>query len=160
MTAPQNKTQHELLQERAAAVDLRAYHLHLDLSEVLDSPTYRVTTRLELTSNEPELFLDYLGESVAELKVNGAPQEVDFDGSIIRLHGVPVGDELTIEVTSHSRYSRTGQGLHRMHDQADDATYLYSHLEPSDARRIFPCLEQPDLKAVFHVRMTLSLIHI
>lgn len=90
MTAPQNKTQHELLQERAAAVDLRAYHLHLDLSEVLDSPTYRVTTRLELTSNEPELFLDYLGESVAEIKVNGAPQEVDFDGSIIRLHGVPV----------------------------------------------------------------------
>ena len=154
MTAPQNKTQHELLQERAAAVDLRAYHLHLDLSEVLDSPTYRVTTCLELSSNEPELFLDYLGESVAEVKINGTPQEVDFDGSIIRLHGLPVGEELTIEVTSHSRYSRTGQGLHRMHDQADDATYLYSHLEPSDARRIFPCLEQPDLKAVFHVRIT------
>lgn len=154
MTAPQNKTQHELLQERAAAVDLRAYHLHLDLSEVLDSPTYRVTTRLELTSNEPELFLDYLGESVAEVRVNGTPQEVDFDGSIIRLHGLPVGEEIAIEVTGHSRYSRTGQGLHRMHDQADDATYLYSHLEPSDARRIFPCLEQPDLKAVFHVRMT------
>ena len=112
MTAPQDKTQHELLQERAAAVDLRAYHLHLDLSEVLDSPTYRVTTRLELTSNEPELFLDYLGESVAEVKVNGTPQEVDFDGSIIRLHGLPVGEELAIEVTGHSRYSRTGQGLH------------------------------------------------
>ena len=154
MTAPRTKTQHELLQERAAAVDLRAYHLHLDLSEVLDSPTYRVTTRLELSSSEPELFLDYLGESVAEVKVNGTPQEVDFDGSIIRLHGLPVGEELAIEVTGHSRYSRTGQGLHRMHDQADDATYLYSHLEPSDARRIFPCLEQPDLKAVFHVRMT------
>lgn len=154
MTAPQNKTQHELLQERAAAVGLRAYHLHLDLSEVLDSPTYRVTTCLELSSSEPELFLDYLGESVAEVKVNSTPQEVDFDGSIIRLHGLPVGEELTIEVTGHSRYSRTGQGLHRMHDQADDATYLYSHLEPSDARRIFPCLEQPDLKAVFHVRMT------
>ena len=69
MTAPQTKTQHELLQERATTVDLRAYHLHLDLSEVLDSPTYRVTTRLELSSSEPELFLDYLGESVAEVKV-------------------------------------------------------------------------------------------
>ena len=154
MTTQRDKTQHELLQERAAAVDLRAYHLHLDLSQVKESPTFGATSRIELTTTEPELFLDYLGESVEQVTVNGQVQDVDFDGSLIRLHGLPVGEELTIEVSGTSRYSRTGQGLHRMHDQADDATYLYSHLEPSDARRIFPCFEQPDLKAPFHVTMT------
>ena len=154
MTTQRDKTQHELLQERAAAVDLRAYHLHLDLSQVKESPTFGATSRIELTTTEPELFLDYLGESVEQVTVNGQARDVDFDGSLIRLHELPVGEELTIEITGVSRYSRTGQGLHRMHDRADDATYLYSHLEPSDARRIFPCFEQPDLKAPFHVTMT------
>ena len=154
MTTQRDKTQHELLQERAAAVDLRAYHLHLDLSQVKESPTFGATSRIELTTTESELFLDYLGESVEQVTVNGQARDVDFDGTLISLHELPVGEELTIEVTGASRYSRTGQGLHRMHDQADDATYLYSHLEPSDARRIFPCFEQPDLKAPFHVTMT------
>ncbi|MER0027678.1 hypothetical protein [Corynebacterium sp. KPL4043] len=154
MTTQCYKSQHELLQERAAAVDLRAYHLHLDLSQVKESPTFGATSCIELTTTEPELFLDYLGESVEQVTVNGQAQDIDFDGSLIRLHGLPVGEELTIEISGTSRYSRTGQGLHRMHDQADDATYLYSHLEPSDARRIFPCFEQPDLKAPFHVAMT------
>ncbi|HIX80323.1 MAG TPA: aminopeptidase N, partial [Candidatus Corynebacterium faecipullorum] len=63
-------------------------------------------------------------------------------------------EELTVEITGSSYYSRTGQGLHRMHDQADDTTYLYSHLEPSDARRIFPCFDQPDLKASYEVHLT------
>ena len=154
MTTQCYKSQHELLQERAAAVDLRAYHLHLDLSQVKESPTFSATSRIELTTTEPELFLDYLGESVKQVTVNGQVQDVDFDGSLIRLHGLPVGEELTIEVSGTSRYSRTGQGLHRMHDQADDATYLYSHLEPSDARRIFPCFDQPDLKATFDVTVS------
>ena len=64
MTTQRDKTQHELLQERAAAVDLWAYHLHLDLSQVKESPTFGATSRIKLTTTEPELFVDYLGESV------------------------------------------------------------------------------------------------
>ena len=50
------------------------------------------------------------------------------------------------------RYSRSGEGLHRFIDPVDGATYLYTHFEPTDARRVFANFEQPDLKAPVHVR--------
>ena len=52
-------------------------------------------------------------------------------------------------VEADCRYSRTGEGLHRFVDPADGATYLYTHFEPTDARRVFANFEQPDLKARF-----------
>jgi hypothetical protein len=39
--------------------------------------------------------------------------------------------------------------LHRFVDPVDGATYLYTHFEPTDARRVFANFEQPDLKARF-----------
>ena len=46
-------------------------------------------------------------------------------------------------------YSRTGEGLHRFVDPADDRVYLYSQFEVPDARRVYTTFEQPDLKAPF-----------
>ena len=48
-------------------------------------------------------------------------------------------------------YTNTGQGLHRTIDPADGRTYLYTHFEVPDARRLFATFEQPDLKARVHV---------
>ena len=55
--------------------------------------------------------------------------------------------ELVVE--AECRYSRSGEGLHRFVDPVDGATYLYTHFEPTDARRVFANFEQPDLKARF-----------
>src|SRR5699024_6158617 len=91
---------------------------------------------------------------ISNLSINGNPVDVDFHDGRIYLQDLPTGEEVTVEINSLSSYSRSGQGLHRMLDTADGNTYLYSHLEPSDARRIFPCFEQPDLKAKFHVKLS------
>ena len=45
------------------------------------------------------------------------------------------------------RYSRSGQGLHRFVDPVDGRRYLYTQFEVADARRMYACFEQPDLKA-------------
>lgn len=145
---------HKEAAQRAAALDIAAYHLHLDLSQATSAETYPVSVAIELTSSTSETFLDYLGDSVSSLRVDGKDQDVEFDGARIAVRDIPTDRPVRVEVEGASTYSRTGQGLHRMHDQADDNTYLYSHLEPSDARRIFPCFDQPDMKAVFHVTMT------
>lgn len=138
-------------QARSRDVEIAAYHLDLDLFAARTRDTFGVLSRLELRTRNPELFLDYLGRSVDSVLINGTAQNPDFDGGRLYLHNLPVGEDLIIEVSGNSRYSRTGQGLHRMYDRADDSIYLYSHLEPSDARRIYPCLDQPDLKARFYV---------
>lgn len=140
---------------RSAALRLSTYELLLDVTSApSDADSYEVTSRITFTTTEPETFVDYLGKTVHTVRVNGEEVEKTFDGGRVYLSNLPVGEELTVEITGSSYYSRTGQGLHRMHDQADDTTYLYSHLEPSDARRIFPCFDQPDLKASYEVHLT------
>ncbi|MGL5406458.1 MAG: aminopeptidase N [Propionibacteriaceae bacterium] len=57
--------------------------------------------------------------------------------------------EHTLSITSVMRYSRTGEGLHRFVDPADDRIYLYTQFESADARRMFANFEQPDQKATF-----------
>ena len=139
---------------RTQAIDLSSYHLHLDVSGAQDNLTFPVTSRITFSTQEPELFVDYLGEQVTKVAVQGEDVEVDFHDSRIYLHELPEGEEITVEIQGVSAFSRTGQGMHRMVDNADGNTYLYSHLEPSDARRIFPCFDQPDLKAVFYTTIT------
>ncbi|MDK6807850.1 aminopeptidase N [Corynebacterium sp. HMSC062E11] len=140
---------------RSTALRLSTYDLHLDVTSApTDADSYEVTSRITFTTTKPETFVDYLGKAVHAVRVNDKEVENTFDGGRVYLSNLPVGEELTVEITGSSYYSRTGQGLHRMHDQADDTTYLYSHLEPSDARRIFPCFDQPDLKASYEVHLT------
>ncbi len=51
-------------------------------------------------------------------------------------------------------YSNTGEGLHRFVDPVDNEVYLYSQFETADAKRMFACFDQPDLKATFDVTVT------
>ncbi len=52
-------------------------------------------------------------------------------------------------VSARCRYMNTGEGLHRSVDPTDGRTYLYTQCAAADARRVFACFEQPDLKAAF-----------
>src|SRR5690625_6601301 len=49
---------------------------------------------------------------------------------------------------------KTWEGLHRFVDPVDDEIYLYTQFEVSDARRVFACFEQPDLKATYQLTVT------
>ena len=46
-----------------------------------------------------------------------------------------------------NKYSHDGLGLHYYKDPEDNEIYLYSQFEPFSANRMFPCFDQPDLKA-------------
>lgn len=94
------------------------------------------------------LWVDFLGESVDAVTVDGRRVRVDWDGARVMLPALPSGRHV-VEIVATGKYSTSGQGLHRFHDPVDGATYLYTHFEPSDARRAWPCLEQPDEKAPF-----------
>jgi aminopeptidase N len=48
----------------------------------------------------------------------------------------------------------TGEGLHRFIDPVDDEVYLYTQFEIAEARRVFACFDQPDIKATFAFTIT------
>ena len=54
-----------------------------------------------------------------------------------------------VRVVYEHDYDHTGDGLHQFIDPEDGSEYLYTNLEPYSAHRLFPCFDQPDLKATY-----------
>ena len=65
-----------------------------------------------------------------------------------------LAEQNELVVRGRGAYSTAGEGLHRSVDPADGAVYVYSMCFLHDASRVFACFDQPDLKAVFRLRVT------
>ncbi|SEB85546.1 aminopeptidase N [Microbacterium hydrocarbonoxydans] len=134
---------------RSAAVSVRSIRVELDLTGAPERARsgFPTVTTLEFGSTQDGTWLDFIGESVDRVIVNGAEQEVVYDGARIVLQGLAA--ENVVRVEGVGSYSRSGEGLHRFHDPADERTYLYTQYEPADSRRVMACFEQPDMKASY-----------
>jgi len=138
---------------RSATVAATSYEVALDLtvgeSHFLSSTTVRFSAPQGAST-----FVDLVDAQDLQISFNGAeldPREVYVD-SRIELTGLAESNELI--VTARLPYSRTGEGLHRFVDPADDRVYLYSQFEVPDARRVYAAFEQPDLKSIFTFTVT------
>ncbi|MFD6513191.1 aminopeptidase N [Rhodococcus sp. NPDC060176] len=140
--------------ERSRIIDVTGYRVELDLRSAADSAskTFSTVATIDLTSSAESTWLDFIGAAVDSVEVDGASIPVEYDGSRIVLRGL--GGSNVVRVAAHGHYSRSGEGLHRFVDDADDQTYLYTQYEPADARRVFACFEQPDLKVPFTFEVT------
>ena len=123
-------------------------------SPARDAERFAVTSTIGLKLREPAttgVWIDFIGDSVECVRVDDQDVEPVWDGARIELPPLAAGSH-AVTVDAVGRFSRSGQGLHRFVDPVDGATYVYTHFEPSDARRAWPCLDQPDLKAPFTLR--------
>ena len=141
-------------QTRARLLGVDSYTVELDLTT--SETTFATTTTIAFTCTEPgaESFVDLVGADVHEILLNGEPLdpgEVYVDNRI-SLPGLQATNELVVR--ADCPYSRTGEGLHRFVDPADDRVYTYTQFEVPDARRVFATFEQPDLKSVFTFHVT------
>lgn len=144
--------------ERAALVTVDSYQITLDLTDGNGGPgerTFRSTTTVVFDALAgADTVIDLSAETVRSATLNG--REVDISGydesTGILLRGL--ADRNVVVVDADCRYSNTGEGLHRFVDPVDNEIYLYSQFETADAKRMFACFDQPDLKATFEVRVT------
>jgi aminopeptidase N len=143
-----NLTRHESA-ARAASVTVRSVRVELDLSaaEHPEITGFASITTLDFDATETTTWIDFIGEAVHRVTVNGVNAEVRYDGARIELSGLVASNTVVVEATA--AYSRSGEGLHRFVDPVDGETYLYTQYEPADARRVMACFEQPDMKAVY-----------
>jgi aminopeptidase N len=158
MTAPVSPQQRDVLTQleaeaRAARVANCSYTLALDLGR--GSETYRgdVTISFDLAGSA-DLFLDCRGKTIERLEVNGRSVEPDWTGYRLTLPGSALGAHNTVRIVYENLYDHTGDGFHQFIDPEDGEEYLYTNFEPYEAHRLFPCFDQPDIKATYHLTVT------
>ena len=148
---------HEEVSWRSAVCRVPSSHVAVDVTgaTVRHKAAFgvRCLMRLDIRQRAEGLWVDFVGQAVDSLSVDGQPVPVAWDGARIDLPVLDPGEH-TVEIAARGLYSNSGQGLHRFHDPVDGATYLYTHFEPSDARRAWPVMEQPDIKTRFSLEVT------
>ena len=98
--------------------------------------------------------MDVIAAGFREVTLNGEP--VDTTGYTPET-GIALPDlaaDNVLVVDADCLYTNTGEGLHRFVDPVDGAVYLYSQFETADAKRMYACFDQPDLKAPFTLTVT------
>jgi aminopeptidase N len=144
--------------ERAALVTVDNYRIDLDLTDGEGKPgerTFRSVTTVTFDALVgADTVIDIAAGSVRSATLNGRELDVSgYDESTgIALSGL--AEHNVVVVDADCRYSNTGEGLHRFVDPVDGEVYLYSQFETADAKRMFACFDQPDLKATFDVKVT------
>ena len=139
---------------RAQILSVDSYTVDLDLTT--SDTTFGSTTVIRFSCSQPgaSTFADLVGATIHELTLNGKPLDAGavYHDNRIQLDDLAAENEL--RVVADCTYSRTGEGLHRFVDPADDRVYTYTQFEVPDARRVYTTFEQPDLKAVFTFTVT------
>ncbi|MEU0536192.1 aminopeptidase N [Amycolatopsis tolypomycina] len=141
---------------RADLLDVTGYDIELDLTNGHGGPgekTFASTTTVRFSSARAgeSTWVDIVADRVHSATLNGADVDVSayVEDKGIALAGLAEANELT--VTADCRYMNTGEGLHRFVDPVDDGVYLYTQFETADAKRMFACFDQPDLKSVYRL---------
>ena len=144
--------------ERAALITVDSYRIDLDLTDVNGGPgerTFRSITTVTFDALPgADTVIDIAADKIHRATLNGRELDVSsYDESIgIALSGLSKHN--VVVVHADCLYSNTGEGLHRFVDPVDGEVYLYSQFETADAKRMFACFDQPDLKAAFDLSVT------
>jgi len=139
---------HATASARKARVSDVEYDLHIDLHGSEDAFTGEVHIHYNLSDAATDLTLDFGGGTVRDLRINGTPVPVAYNGFFLTLpaEALRAGENSVVVAYEHD-YGEDGTGLHRFVDPEDRRTYLYTYLWPYYANRLFPAFDQPNLKA-------------
>ena len=139
--------------ERADHLYVNSYVVTLDVTK--GEETFYSKSEVSFTCNKPGFatFIDAVGRSVISATLNGVAVDTsNFDGESIFLTNLAADNLLVIEI--EAEYSKSGEGLQRSVDPSDGEVYLYSQGETAHIRNMFPCFDQPALKATFSLTVT------
>jgi len=145
---------HDLAVLRSGSLSDVSYALSLDLTQ-RDRAGGVVGIEVSRHPSAGDLILDFRGLDLEEVVANARPVEdcVWRNGHLriperyLRSGVNQIRARFTTPITP------SGSAIIRFDDTSDGASYLYTLLVPSDANLLFPCFDQPDLKARFRWRL-------
>jgi aminopeptidase N len=151
----------ELARWRARHYDNVEYRLALTLTAPVTKLEGTLDIRVNVRGKPADLVLDWRPPSakatVSQLQVNGTPiakPRIVREHLVIPARHVRGGDN-TIRLRIDVPIATAGTAVTLYRDREDGAEYVYSLFVPSDASTVFPCFDQPDLKARFALTLDL-----
>jgi aminopeptidase N len=144
----------ELAAWRAARYRDISYGLDVVLKAPFESLQGRLRLQFALAVVDGDLILDWRPEHAGALSavtVNGfALSTVQLEPDHLRVARAMLKPGVNrIELDFAAPIRPAGTALTRFRDPQDQADYIYSLFVPADASSVFPCFDQPDLKARF-----------
>lgn len=147
----------DLARTRAKQIVDVSYDLDFVLTVDADVVRGRAVVRFSLVADPPSggVVLDFDGDELREVRLNGTAADGvrHIAGHLVLPAARLSKGENEVEAEFVSKVAATGTPLTRYRDAASGRQYLYTLLVPADAHRLFPCFDQPDLKAPFRLRV-------
>ena len=134
-------------EERSRLLAVTRYDLDVDLTGLLEGDTFRAVSTITFTCSEPgaSTFVDCAAE-IERAELNGRP----LDPASARDGRLPLTDlaaDNVLVVASAQSDTASSSGILRTVDPSDGLVYVWTSFEPDEARRMWACFDQPDLKA-------------
>ena len=140
------------------------YNLWFDLNSPTDEFEATAAIQFDLKPKARDfserIFLELEDGLIHSINLNGTlltdlEDPARFDGHRLYFKVTELSQIANrIEIAYSHPYSKDGNGLYKFKDPVDAKTYLYTHFEPHNAHRVFPCFDQPDLKATYELKVT------
>ncbi|MGY1503447.1 aminopeptidase N [Streptomyces sp. QTS52] len=140
-------------ERRAGPLAVERYDVDIDLTGLSEGPEVRCVSTVTFTCREPgaETFVDCAAE-IRSATLNGVALASTGEGGRIPLPGLAEHNVLRVE--SVQADTATGEGVHKAIDPADGEVYVWMSFEPDEARFVWACFDQPDLKAPHAITVT------
>lgn len=147
-----------LARERAALLRDVEYDLRFQITPGRTEVTGRATIFFRLPDDrDPDaLVVDFAGSELTDVKVNDLPTNVRYVHDHFVVPREALGPKRnSISATFRAPVAATGTPLTVYRDPADGREYFYTLVVPADAHRLWPCFDQPDIRAVFRFELDL-----
>ena len=141
---------------RQSRVSEVSYELSFEFKEDSDEFHGVTTVRFQTNSVANPLTIDFRDGEILEVLKLGQPfQGWAYNKNFLTIPAANLEAGLNeITIKFKKKFSDTGSGLYRTIDKADGKAYIYTDFEPYDANMMFPCFDQPDLRADYLLKVT------
>ncbi len=134
-------------------MEILNYNLDFDINS--NDFTYTCDEIIKLKGNEEKLILNTINLDIKKITVNKVlknfkgikeNQEIVVDGIIT--------SDATVQIKFAGKIPEELQGFYR--SKTDNGYMFSTQFESSDARRLFPCIDNPSYKATFDISVTID----